>query len=470
MDPLVRRALATIRRYDLVPRGGRVLAAVSGGPDSVAMAHVLLALQADGELTIAALAHFNHRLRGADSDADEQFTRELAGSLGLAFELGSEDVRTRAEETRRSVEVVGREARYRFLGEACRRLDADRIAVAHTRDDQAETVLLKLFRGAGLGGLAGIYPRRGRVIRPVLEMGRDDLRAYLAAHGIASREDLSNLDLANPRNRVRHELIPYLTRHFSGDIVGVLARQADLSRDLAAWIDSVATETAAALVLSHNGTGLTLDAAKLAAADRGLGLAVARDLLRRVAPTRFIGYDHAARLLELAGAGGTGRVDLPGQQAELAAGRLTLRARKGRRPADKPAANSFPVLLSIPGEAVLEGLGMTIAGRLTAGVPTGLAADSVALDADAPTLPLGIRTRRPGDSMRPLGLGGRKKLQDLLVDRKVPRSERDRIPIVVDARDRIVWVTGIAAAEDFRITDRTRAVIILKAKRLGEEP
>jgi tRNA(Ile)-lysidine synthase len=470
MDPLARRALGTIRRYDLVPRGGRVLAAVSGGPDSVAMVHLLLALQAEGELSVSAIAHFNHRLRGADSDADEQFTRDLAGGLGLAFERGSEDVRARAAEARRSVEVAGREARYRFLAEARRRTGADRTAVAHTRDDQAETVLLKLFRGAGLAGLGGIYPRRGAVIRPLLEIGRAELRAYLAAHRIASREDLSNLDLANPRNRVRHELIPYLARHFSGDVVGVLARQADLSRDLAAWIDAVATETSAALVISHNGTSLTLDAAKLAAAERGLGLAVARDLLRRVAPTRFIGFDHAARLLELAGARGTGRIDLPGQRAELTGGRLTLRARKGRGPADKPAANSLPVLLSIPGEAVVDRLGIAIAGRLAPGPPTGLAHDSVALDADTLTLPLGIRTRRPGDIMRPLGLGGRKKLQDLLVDRKVPRSDRDRVPLVVDARDRIVWVAGIAASEDFRITDRTRAVIILKVKRLGEEP
>ena len=226
---LARRVLDTIRRHALLRRGDRVLVALSGGSDSVALLRLLRELEAAGELSVAGIAHLNHGLRDA-ANGDEQFCRALAAELGLAFRCGSVDVRARAARLRTSLEDAGRQARYELFERVATELGADVIATGHTRDDQAETFLLRLLRGAGPRGLAGIHPRSGRVVRPLLDVGRDELRAYLAALGQPFREDESNRDLSIPRNRVRHELLPLLARDFSPGITDVLAREAEIAR------------------------------------------------------------------------------------------------------------------------------------------------------------------------------------------------------------------------------------------------
>ena len=201
----------TIRRHGLLPPGSRVVVGLSGGCDSVAMTRLLLDLAGNGEFEIAALAHFNHRLR-ATADRDEAFCRELAQRLALPFVVESAEVAAYAEQHGLSVEDAGRRLRYGFLQRTAAALGANRIAVAHTQDDQAETFLLKLMRGAGLTGLGGIYPRRDIVIRPLLDTARADLRGYLEAAGEPWIEDETNDDISNPRNRVRHRVLPELDR------------------------------------------------------------------------------------------------------------------------------------------------------------------------------------------------------------------------------------------------------------------
>ena len=223
---LAASVLRTIRRDALIEPGGRVVVALSGGPDSVALVHVLRELEDGGHVRLAGVAHFNHQLRGADADADEAFCRTVAAELSLPIECGTADVRSAAREQRRSIEDTARSLRYGFLEQAADRLAADRIAIGHSRDDQAETFLLRLLRGSGPRGLAGILPRAGRVVRPLLDIPRAELRAYVAARGLAFREDATNEDLRIPRNRVRHELLPYLEREFSPGIAGILAREA----------------------------------------------------------------------------------------------------------------------------------------------------------------------------------------------------------------------------------------------------
>jgi len=475
MRSLADRVRRTIRTHALVDRDGRVVVAVSGGADSVALLLLLTRLAAAGGLTLAGVAHFNHRLR-ASAARDEEFCRALASRLGLPIDVESEDVAARAADARLSIEVAAREARYAFLRRAAARADADRIAVGHTRDDQAETFLLRLLRGAGPRGLAAIRPRAGPVIRPLLDTSRDELRAFLAAEGQPFCEDETNEDLANPRNRLRHDVLPYLARHFAPDVAAVLAREAAIARDDADWLETQAIETGRAIVLLE-GDALEIDRRGLLALHPAVARRVVRQALMQAAPGRFVGFDHVEALLELARTGRASQgLDLPGQRAEITSGRIAL------RPADRIVAPTggadlpdAPVELPVPGRIELPALGWAlVADRGGAGgvQPSG---DSAALDPgavvtlDAETLagPLTVRTRRPGDWLRPLGLGGRKKLQDLFVDRKVPRAERDRVPLVVDGQGRIAWVVGHAVAGDFRVTEASRAVIILKASRLG---
>ena len=471
---LSQRVARTIRRHALVAPGGRVLVALSGGPDSVALVHLLLELQISGDLIVAGLAHFHHQLRGAEADGDEAFCRAMAAALGLPIELGGADVGRAARDARRSIEDVARDLRYRFLDDAADRFAADAIAVGHSLDDQAETFLLRLIRGAGSRGLAGILPRAGRVIRPLIEITRAELRDYARERGLAWREDSTNHNVAIARNRVRHELIPYLEREFNPGIQGLLAREAALAREDEDHLRDEAIDLARTIVLTTTGGKTEIDAAALRALDSAIASRVARHALTTASGGRFVGYEHVERLLQLAQADEGAAIDLPGQRAIRRGNLIVLGTPSARlrRHGQAAEANSFRFPLSIPGEVTLDNQGWVVsAHRLDSfegaggfdparGVEVAIAADPVAL-------PLAIRSRRRGDRFRPLGMGHRKKLQDFLVDRKIPREIRDTLPLVVDGEDRIVWVVGESVSEDFRVTDPSRGVLLLKARRLG---
>ncbi len=464
---LADRVLRSVRKHGLVCRGERVVVALSGGPDSVALVHVLRELERDGELTVAGTAHLNHQLRGANADEDEQFCRAMSAALGLPLEVERLDVRALAIEQGRSVEDAARVARYAFLERAADTLHAGVIAVGHSRDDQAETFLLRLIRGSGPRGLTAILPRAGRVVRPLLDITRAELRAYVAERGIAYRDDATNADVGIPRNRVRHELIPYLQREFSPGIVAVLARAAAIARDDEDRLQHEAIDLAASVVLGSR-DGAQVEVGALTSLHPALAARVARIALSRLAAERFLGFDHIDAFLEFARTGAPGSaLSLPGQQVVHRGDWIELRKGPGAQ------GTPFEFPLSIPGEVFLSQSGITISAEPLDGLPDGAKVsrgDSVAVAVSALTLPLAVRSRRPGDRFRPLGMGGaEKKLQDFLVDRKVRRELRDALPLVVDGADRIVWVVGQAVGEDFRVTEPSRGVILLKARRLGGE-
>jgi tRNA(Ile)-lysidine synthase len=457
------RALRTIRKHGLCPRGARVLVAVSGGADSVALLHILRVLARRGILTVAGVGHLNHQLRGADADADEQFCRELAAREALPIEVGHADIARLAASQRQTIEHTARTARYAFLEGAADRLGADVIAVGHTLDDQAETVLLRLFRGAGPRGLAGIRPKSGRVVRPLLDVRRADLRCYAAAHHLTFRDDASNLDTRVARNRIRLEVLPCLERYSPG-LAPVLARLAGVVRDDEEYLSSQAAGYAERLA-RRTAAGMELDEEGLHRAPRAMASRVVRHVLEQVAAERFIAAGHIDAVLELTAAREGASVALPGCTATLRGRRIVF----GSPPA-RPFGNQERHPLPVPGEVAF-GSWRVSTERLTQVPPGGMppGRGPVALvAAEALRGPLAVRSRCPGDRFRPLGMGGRaRKLQDFLVDRKVARAERDALPLVVDRDDRIVWVAGQAVAEDFRVTDPSRAVILLTARQLG---
>ena len=266
----------TIGRDRLFGAGDRIVIGLSGGADSVTLSVLLPDVAREFGAEVVALAHLNHGLRAGAED-DQRFCGEFAARLGLPFETETADVRALARERRTSIEDAGRIARYAFLRRVMAGRDATRIAVAHTRNDQAETVLLRLCRGAGPKGLASIYPKAGPVIRPLLDVRRAAIDAFVAAEGIAFREDPTNRDVTIPRNRVRHELLPYLARHAGEGIVDVLARQAVIAREDADWLEQAATESARSLVLEEE-TGVSVDAGGL----RKLHPALARRVIQAV--------------------------------------------------------------------------------------------------------------------------------------------------------------------------------------------
>jgi tRNA(Ile)-lysidine synthase len=460
----------TIQRHALVRRNARVLVAVSGGSDSVALLLLLRELEQVGELTVVGVAHLNHGLR-PDAGRDEQFCRALADEIGVAFRSEIVDVRAQAEASRISIEDAGRRARYEFFERIADELNADTIATGHTKDDQAETFLLRLLRGAGPRGLAGIHPRVGRVVRPLLEISRDDLRAYLASRDQPFCEDVTNADVSIPRNRVRHELLPLLRDRFSPSIQDVLAREASIARQDEDRLQQEAIDLASSIVLrGETRDTVELDRSALIALHPAIAVRVARLALHRVAPGRFVGFNHIERLLEFARQPDErGTLSLPGQHVARRGPTLVLSKARFT-----PFSNSFQVLLSIPGEVTFGSwaISATRCPRAVSHWEGELDWEhrrwEAVLDAERVSPVLTVRSRRPGDRFKPLGMGGReKKLQDVLVDRKIERERRDSLPLVVDEIDRILWVVGEAVSEDFRVTEPSRAVIFLKARRLG---
>jgi tRNA(Ile)-lysidine synthase len=253
---------------------------------------------------------------------DEDFCRDFASRHGLGIVVESVDVQTYARAEKVSLEDAARRVRYMFLERAAAELGADRVAVGHTEDDQAETFLLKLMRGAGLTGLAGIYPRRGRIIRPLLDATHQELREYLQSRSETWVDDETNEDLDNPRNRIRHRVLPELDRAAGAATRPAIARAAGLIRDDAQWLDEVGKRRLAALCV-ETPDGLELDGGALAAEPPAIIRRVLLGAMRATAGQREIGLDHVDAVMALLGAGG-GAADVPGTRVELRRGKLVL--------------------------------------------------------------------------------------------------------------------------------------------------
>ena len=474
MPSLHDRVRRSIEREALIPVGSRVLAAVSGGSDSVALLRLLLDLAPGSGFVVAGAGHVNHGLRGAASEGDEAFCRRLALRLGLPIEVQHRDATALARTRGTSIEAAAREARYGALAEMAARVGADLVATGHTRDDQAETFLLRLLRGAGASGLSGIRPRRDAVVRPLLETRREELRQYLKSIGQPFREDASNRDTAIPRNWVRHRLLPLLARRLNGDIVEVLARQAGVLRDEDALLGQMAGDAARLVASPRRGGATELNGPALLACPPAVSRRILRQALGRMGGGQFLGASHVEAVLDLAaGERLRGAVDLPGVRVERIGSNVVLYKR------ERPGAGTvapFSYALTVPGRRELPECGCSIEARRrrTSGQRAALQVvggdrDVAVIDASAAQGGLSVRSRRPGDWIRPLGLRGRKKLQDVLVDRKVPRGGRDRVPVVVAADGRVLWVAGHVVSHDARVTDSTRSMVVLKLIRNGKE-
>jgi tRNA(Ile)-lysidine synthase len=468
---LLTRVRRTIARHQLAAPATRVVAAVSGGADSVALSHILAALDAAGVLRLVGLAHFNHQLR-ASAARDEAFSVGVALSLGQPIAVDRADVAALARVTRQSLEVAGRTARHAFFTRALADLGGDVMALGHTRDDQAETLLLRLLRGAGARGLGSMFPRHQSIVRPLLECRRAELRRFLETRQIAFVHDESNDDVSVPRNRVRHELMPLLERRFNPSVVNVLADEAEIARDEHQFFEAAA-DTIWSRIVRRDGRVWRLDIEGL----NGLPRPVARVVLRRAMheagsgrPVGFAEVEHALA----AGGGREAPFDAPGQRVQRIGADLVLTGREpgaSGRPR-RAASPAFRYPLPVPGEAVIAEAGCLVSAEiLERDAPSVAASRGVGGEAavrfDKGKGALAVRNRRPGDRFRPAGFHGRKKLQDFFVDRKVAHAQRDRVPIVVDDSDRIVWVAGYAMDEEFRVTDPSQAVIILRLKGVG---
>ncbi len=317
----------TVRRHRLLPAGSRVLVGLSGGSDSVGLTRLLQDLAEHAEFTVVGLAHLNHRLR-ASSARDEAFCRDFAERVRLPLVVDQAAVRDFAAAESLSLEDAARRLRYAFLERTAAERGADRIAVGHTQNDQAETFLLKLIRGAGLRGLGGIYPQRGAVIRPLLDVTRAEIQSYLASRAETWIEDETNDDLTNPRNRIRHRVLPELDRALGGWAGGAIARAAALIREDGQWLDALA-EQRLRILARPTADGLEIDVRHLIENPPPVVRRVLLSAMREAGGAREIGLEHVEAVAALLN-GAQGGVDVPGARVELRGEKLVLLQQRGR--------------------------------------------------------------------------------------------------------------------------------------------
>lgn len=463
---LAARVLRYVRRHHVLSPGERVLIAVSGGQDSMALLLVLGHLAE--ELGIEpAVAHFDHMLRSREeARGDEAAVRDLAARLALPLVTGGGDVRSRSRRRRESMEEAARHLRFEFLGRQAKRLKAGVVVLGHTMDDRGETVLLHLLRGSGLDGLVGLRPRsswpfgRGPALaRPLLEVRRGETLRYCREAGVTPREDPTNLLLDATRNRVRHELLPAL-RGFNPRLEEALCRLGEAAASAVDYLDAAADAEWRSLARLGD-EGVTFARRAFGSLAPALRARLLRRAVRHLAgPSAELEAVHIAAVEE-ALAKRRGSVSLP-QGLTASVGVRDVRIAPTERRAARAMAETP---LAVPGRTDLPGwVVMAETIRPPPVEPRPRTRFEAWLDADALGPNLVVRSRRPGDRLRPLGLGGEKKVQDLFVDAKVPQEEREAVPVVC-ASWGIAWVVGLRVDERAALREGSRSALRLHFRR-----
>jgi tRNA(Ile)-lysidine synthase len=462
MDAFLQQVRQTIQEHQMFERGHTVLVAVSGGADSMVLLQALWQLRDLLALRLC-VAHLNHQMR-PNALEDARFVETTAHRLGLRCICDRSDVPTYQRQHKLSPEDAARRVRYAFLQATAAQLGAERIAVGHTADDQAETVLLHLLRGSGLRGLGGIAPVHGRIVRPLMQVSHADIVAYAQAHRILFRDDPSNDQRQYTRNRIRLDLIPALRQHYNSRLVPALCRTARLLADDEAALQAIAHRhfLAARLAAVPGAVPLQIDA--LTPLPLGLQRRVLREALAEVmGGLQGVTATHIAAILALLQSEARNKwLGLPrGVVVERRNDVLLLHR-------EVPSATAHvDVALPIPGVCRVEALGVTI---VSAQLPRHAAAgpfpsgDVTWLDADRVGPHVRVRTRRSGDRLQPLGSVYAKALKAFLIDAKIPRAVRNRLPLVV-TRTGIAWVAGVRPAEWAKVTSTTRTILRLQLLR-----
>jgi tRNA(Ile)-lysidine synthase len=495
----VHRVLETMRKLDLLRPGERVGVGVSGGADSVALLILLLELRQELGIVVS-VAHLNHKLRGAAADADEKFVAKLAAKYGLVFHGESVDVAVRAKREKANLEDAGRRARYEFFSRLVAEEKVDLVAVAHTADDQAETVLAHILRGTGLAGLGGIHPRTESVVRPLLGMRRAELRAYLRAKKQKWREDATNKDTARTRARIRKKLLPLLEREFQSGVVEHLSALAEFAREDEEFLELLAQECCEVLArktgdetriavvdllwpmkrknIYTEGAEGTEDAEK-----REKTSALTKRMLRRLIEERKSGAGqitgrHIATVLELARRGESGKaVQLPGgvdvrrERDELVSRANSSRMGHrigGKRRTEKTSEAEYEYKIDFTnvenGEVALRVPEAECVFRLRVIDWVAQRGDTsksgAVIDRDRVRLPLVLRNWRFGDKLQPTGHQKAHKLKRLLNEKRISRWDRDGWPVLTSG-DVLVWARGFPVAAGYAANEGTRTGILI---------
>jgi len=469
-ESLELRVLRFIQEHHLVSGGQPLLVAVSGGPDSVCLLHILVELQDELGVRLH-VAHLNHQLRGAEAEADAQYVSDIASRLGIPATVEPRDVKGYQAQQHISLEEAAREVRYTFLAQVAESIGAGQVVVGHTIDDHVETILMHLIRGTGTRGLRGLQPmvtwqfsgRSLTVVRPLLEVSREETASYCQHYQLMPRIDASNRSLSLLRNKIRHRLLPLL-RSYNPRIAEALLRTARIAEDDLAFLDREVSRIWSEVAQSQENV-ITLDKERFL----GLSPALQRHLLRSsieklLGNLKDIEARHIEEIMDALTKPAGKRLNLPGGLI------FSVEYSKYLIGSDPAALSPFPKLeaeftLKLPGETRLPGWHIEatiIDPSVVKGKPEN---DFTAcFDLDKTGDELVVRTRRRGDRFQPLGMSQPKKLGEFMIDARIPHAWRGRIPIICSL-NQILWVVGWRIDDRVKVTQDTKQVLCLEFKR-----
>jgi tRNA(Ile)-lysidine synthase len=454
---MIKKIKQTIKKYDLLEKGERVIVALSGGPDSTALLTVLAPIAQELDLSLI-IAHFNHGLRGAESYEDENFSRDLSEKMGLAFVSGKMDQIKGKKGI--SPEDFYRRQRYDFLNKIFEDYQAQKIALGHNLQDQAETVLLNLLRGSGLEGLKGFLPMRdGKFIRPLIEISRQEIISFLNEAGIPYRHDSSNKNKIYLRNQIRSELIPYLKEKFNPKIEENLVQMAEILRSEDEFIRRHVVHALKSSVIERQQDRILLKIADINKLHPAIRWRLFKTLLESLSPAKNgFSFIHIKSLDNLAQKCESGKIIvLPlGIEARREYNNLILERKKVCSKQMK-----YEYTMNIPGSLYVKERKLTISSELATKENIDFSRkNQVYLDLDKIQQPMVIRNRRNGDWFQPLGMQGRQKIKTFFIDHKMPRCERNEIILLVD-RLSIIWIENMHLNDRVKITAETKNVLKL---------
>ncbi len=440
---------------------------ISGGPDSVCLLHVLHSLCETLQIKLYAV-HINHMLRAGEADADEQYTAELCEKLCIQLSSVQVDVAAMAENLGISLEEAGRKARYREFSRHAQAVGASAIAVAHNRNDQAETVMMNIIRGSGIAGLAGMEFKRGEIIRPLLDISRAEIEQYCEEAGLSPRTDSSNLTELFMRNKVRLGLFPYIEDHFGINMEGTLCRLSVHAAQDNNYLNECALQAYLAATNKKGKELVELSAEKLvnlhpAVLNRVLKLAI----IDVAGSSKGIGTVHYQSLVNLLENCRTGaRADLPGGiRAVFAYG--ILKVFISHSGSDDRGELKFSMDIAVPGIVQVTELEASVVTSIIRDISIDNVEQLVYnpfvqfFDYDKLNRGINIRNRRIGDKFAPYGSNGTKKLKEYFIDCKVPREKRSKIPLICMG-NQVVWIIGDKISDKFKVTENTKSILKIK--------
>ena len=467
---LLEKVRQTIQKYKMLQKGDRVLVCVSGGPDSVALFILLAALKKEYGLTLE-IAHLNHMLRAGDSDKDQKFVENLSRKYKMPVNIEKVDVKKLAAAQKKSIEEAARNARYEFFLKLGKEKNFNKIAVAHNKDDQAETVLMRLLRGAGVLGLGGIQPSRKigpkQIIRPLIDINRSEIEKFLKNKKIIPRQDASNKKPIFLRNKIRLRLLPLLEKEYNPNIKEVLSSASDVLRQDYDFILSQARKNFKKIATVKRGESVALPLKALCALHKALERLVLRLSIEELkGDTRRINFRHLKQLDELIQRNKAGAiVDLPGGVSAKLVNKYVILYRKTSGKAKKKPANEI-VALKIPGMAKIGQFKIKTSIVKNKNLNFLKKPDNIEyFDADKIKRPLYARRWKAGDRIRPFGMKGYKKIQDVFVDGKVPQAVRSQIPLIFSKNSGIIWVCGIKRSASAPVSGSAKSALKIECKK-----